>query len=290
MIKDILRKKQDCGNLKATSSVAKIKHCFKLSHHQNLTVPTNLEKLQRSLDGKSTDEKLVVRHESGGSTVIAKPLCRYVTERTNDKSIKSKNYEDTEDDNSLSETKIKEQNRTAENREDIEVEVTKSHDHKDIAISGKKIRATDVCTVNSVSSVISRNGRLNDANGKVTDKETSSRDPAKDDEDSQLQTGDVTKDSQDSSQNPSLQHLVSSQLGHQLRGYNPGGLTLLHPRAVVPGITGSLCTALPGIIGSDPRVIHVPTAALPGLTGLQSPTLPRNKVTTQGKSTSLSDH
>ena len=283
LIKDILRKKQDCGILKATSSTTKIKHCFDLLHHENLTIPTNLE--ERLDDGKSTDVKLVVRHESGGSTVIAKPLCRYVTKGANDKN-KWKNYEDAEDDNRLNETKIQNQNRTIEERKVIEAEVTKSHNHKDIAGLGKKIHATDVGTIKSMSSVISRNELLNDANGKVTDKQSSSRDPAKADRDSQLQTGDLSEDNQDTSQNPSLQHLINSQLGHQLRGYNPAGLTLLHPRAVVPGIAGSLCAALPGIIGSDPRVFHVPTAALPGLTGLQSPSLPRNKVTTQGKSTS----
>ena len=291
LIKDILRKKQDCGILKATSNASKLKHCFNLSYHENLTIPTNGEKCLH--DGKSTDGKVVARQESGGSTVIIKTLDRNETKRTNDKNIKSKNYKEA-DDNIPNKTKNQNQNhnRTAAERRDIVVEVTRDHNQKDSSESGKKVHVADVCTVKSMSSVISGNGRLNDGNGKVTDREPLSPDSAKDDdnEDSLSKTGEFFKDTQNTSQIPSLQHLVTSNLGHQVRGYSTGGVTLLHPRAVVPGIAGSLCAALPGIIASDPRVLPVPTAALPGLTGLQRPALPRNKIITQGKYISKSKH
>ena len=292
LIKDILRKKQDCGILKATSNASKLKHCFNLSYHENLTIPTNGEKCLH--DGKSTDGKVVVRHESGGNTVIIKTLDGNETKGTNDKNIKSKNYKEA-DDNIPNKTKSQNQNhnRTAAERRDIVVEVTRDHNQKDSSESGKKVHVADVCTVKSVSSVILGNGRLNDGNGKVTDKETLSPDSAKDDEneDSQLKTGEIFKDSQqNTSQIPSLQHLVNSNVRHQIHGCSTGGVTLLHPRAVVPGIAGSLCAALPGIIASDPRVLPVPPAALPGLTGLQSPSLPRNKIIAQGKNISKSKH
>ena len=272
LIKDILRKKQDCGILKATSNVSKLKHCFNLSYHENLTIPPNGEKFLQ--DGKSPDGKVVVRHESGGSTVIIKPICRIETKKTNDKNIKSENHKEA-DDNILNKTKSQNLNRTDDERRD--------HNQKHCSESGKKLHAADVCTGKSMSSVISGKGQLNDDNGKVPDRETLYADSAKDDDSeySQLKTGEFVKDSQNSSQIPSLQHLVNSNVGHQIRGYNTGGVTLLHPRAVVPGIAGSLCTALPGIIASDPRVL--PTAALPGLAGLQSPALPRNKIIAQGK-------
>ena len=288
LIKDILRKKQDCGILKATSNASKLKHCFNLSYHENLTIPTNGEKCLH--DGKSADGKVVVRHDSGVSAVIKKPLGRNETKRTNDKNIKWENYKEVHD-NISNKTKSENQNRTAEERRDIVVEVTRDQNQKDSSESGKK--AVDVCTAKSVSSVISGNGRLNDGNGKVTDKETLSPDSAKNDdnEDSQLKTGEIFKDSQqNTSQIPSLQHLVNSNVGHQIRGFSTGGVTLLHPRAVVPGIAGSVYAALPGIIASDPRVLPVPPAALPGSTGLQSPSLPRNKIIAQGKHISKSNH
>ena len=159
LIKDILRKKQDCGILKATSNASKLKHCFHLSYHENVTVQTNGEKCLH--DGKSTDGKVVVRHENGGSTVIIKPLGRNESKRTNDKNIKSKNYKEA-DDNILNKTKSQNQNqnRTSEERRDIGVEVTRDHNQNDNSESGKKVHSVDVCTAKSVSSIISGNGRL----------------------------------------------------------------------------------------------------------------------------------